>query len=81
MVSVLFELSAAARPGLPWITHGTARLVCLPSPTLRRIDFKIKATKIMGKQVKLQIWDTAGQERFRNITSGEGRASRASLLV
>jgi Ras-related protein Rab-1A len=45
------------------------------------VDFKLKAMKISGTTLKLQIWDTAGQCRFRNITRTFFQGSSGVMFV
>eukprot|EP00466_Bigelowiella_natans_P015533 jgi/Bigna1/51880/estExt_Genewise1Plus.C_40013 len=45
------------------------------------VDFKAKAVKVKGRNLKLMIWDTAGQERFRTITSSYYRGARGIMVV
>jgi small GTP-binding protein len=45
------------------------------------VDFKIKRTKIDGRDVCLNIWDTAGQERFRNITKSFYKNAQGIVLT
>lgn len=45
------------------------------------VDFKIKRTKVDGRDVCLNIWDTAGQERFRNITKSFYKNAQGIVLT
>ena len=45
------------------------------------IDFRTKAIKVYGKDIKLKIWDTAGQERYHNITNQIFKGSDGIILV
>ncbi|XP_078385831.1 ras-related protein Rab-18-like isoform X2 [Cetorhinus maximus] len=45
------------------------------------VDFKVKAVKFEGNNVKLAIWDTAGQERFRTLTPSYYRGAQGVILV
>ena len=45
------------------------------------IDFRTKARKVYGKDIKLKIWDTAGQERYHNITNQIFKGSDGIILV
>ena len=45
------------------------------------IDFRTKAIKVYGKDIKLKIWDTAGQERYHNITNQILKGSDGIILV
>ncbi|XP_069763484.1 ras-related protein Rab-18-like [Narcine bancroftii] len=45
------------------------------------VDFKVKAMKFDGNNVKLAIWDTAGQERFRTLTPSYYRGAQGVILV
>jgi len=45
------------------------------------IDFRTKALRICGKDIKLKIWDTAGQERYHNITTQIFKGADGIILV
>ncbi|XP_051894561.1 ras-related protein Rab-18-like [Pristis pectinata] len=45
------------------------------------VDFKVKAMRFDGNNVKLAIWDTAGQERFRTLTPSYYRGAQGVILV
>lgn len=45
------------------------------------VDFHVKAVKIHGKKIKLQIWDVAGEERFRFLLPTYTLGANAAMII
>ena len=45
------------------------------------VDFGVRACRLEGNDVKLQMWDTAGHDRFRGITASYFRGAKGFLLL
>ncbi|KKK41091.1 MAG: small GTP-binding domain protein [Candidatus Lokiarchaeum sp. GC14_75] len=45
------------------------------------VDFLLKAIKINGKNIKLQIWDFAGEERFRFLFPSYIRGANGAIFM
>ncbi|KKK43031.1 hypothetical protein LCGC14_0596730 [marine sediment metagenome] len=45
------------------------------------VDFSLKALKINGENIKLQIWDFAGEERFRFLFPSYIRGANGAIFM